>query len=365
MPINIIGANTEDQRLTLTIRLWLSNRLEDHFFGHHPVFAKLRAMNRVVKGGFGTKITVPIKYPQAGGPQAEGVTDPYAAFSHSAMTGITSSLWDVAEYFMPISAPVRELKLQGSETKKLDYINSVMEIAMDRFMDRLRQDMWAAEGNPGSAGTDSQLASIRTLFNKGGSNTTGTIPPLPLPAQLSQSDPTWGNAAGTNPVFVVGGINRNAAGNAYFCIPLKNPNTAQTFNADAINEIITLATRGADRPDLLILERNHYNAAMNILQKQIQFGQSKLAEYGFDAFRWRNCDVIWDDDVPTAAPGINMFAINTKSLKLCVDSLEPDVQQSEDPERSLKVWKANWFGQLIMTKMGRGAGARHARLAAV
>jgi hypothetical protein len=371
LPISITGANGEDQKLTLTLRLWLQNNLEDHFYGHNPLFKKLQLGKRIVKEGLGTKIVVPIKYPQAGGPQPAGVSDPYQSKSHSAMTGITSALYDWAEYTMPISVPERELKAQGSMTKKLGYMESVMDIGMDRFMDKLRQDVMAAENDPLSIGTTERLASLRTFFNKGGAATTGPTLPLPLASQLSASDALWGNAAAptaTTAQYVIGGINRNAAGNAYFCVPVKNPTTAQALDRTAVNQMITLGTRNSDKPDMLLVTQGHYDVLMGILQQQRQILDSKLTDYGFDAFQWRGCDVFWDDDIPIFNPGTNgynMFAINSKALKLVSATEEPEVVQGAvDTERSIKTWRAQWFGQLVMTKMGRGAGARHANLLA-
>lgn len=355
MAVPIYGANGEDQRLTMTIRLWLQNKMEDHFLGHNPLWRKLKSLNQVVKGGFGTQIQVPIKYPAPGGPQPEGVTDAYTAMSHSRMTGIGHTLWDMAQYRMPISAPERELVLQGNLTRKLSYLDSVMEIAADRFMDLLRQHSMAAEGNAYSAGSEWQIASLRTLFNGGGVSTTGPYEPLPLAEQLVA-------AVGVAPITNVGSIERNAAGMAYFCTPLENPGVAEAIGKAPINHLITLGTRGSDRPDLVIVTADHYDVLMGLLQNQRVIAESKLSDFGFDAFTWRGCDVIYDDDVPLTSPGINAFAINTKALKLCVRDVEPEVVPIEGRDDSIKAWKSNWYGALVMTKMGRGAGARHCNL---
>jgi hypothetical protein len=355
MPSYILGANGEDQRLTLMIRLWLQSKLADHFYGHHPVFKKLQLLNQVVTGGFGEKVSIPIKYPAAGGPTPEGVQNAYSAMSHSEMTGYTSSLWDIAHIRMPISIPERELELTGSNTKKVSTLDSVMEIATDRFNDYLKQQVWGTEATSGGVTT---LWPLRTLYNRG---TNGTTTTPYSPAGLSEQ---LGEAVGTTPVKTVGNLNRGAAGNGYFCTPVLNPGSAETLAKASINKLITLGIKGSDKPDLLILERNHYDTAMGILQAQRYISESKLADYGFDAFMWRGCDVIFDDDVPTAVPGVNAFAINTKALKLLVKTMEPDVQPIQGRDDSIKAWKANWYGQLVMVKMGRGAGARHANLAA-
>lgn len=365
MSINVIGANGEDIRLTLTIQNWLSNKLYDNFFGHNPFFYKLKAKGQVVKGGLGNQLRIPLKYPSPDRPIAEGVNDPYAALSFQPIGGLTSSLWEWAEYAMPISVPLRELKLQGSLTKKVDYMASIMEISMDSFADKLRQHMFAPENDPLSAGASTRLASFRTLFNKGGSATTGPYSPFPRPAQLSQSDATWGNAAVTSgtPVYTVGGINRNAAGNAYFCVPVKNPSVAESFGKTAINNLITLATRQNDKPDLGILYSNHYDVLMGILQQQRLISDSKMTDAGFESFSWRGVDFIFDDDVPLAAPGINAWIVNTKALELHVDTMEPEVKEKDSPDQLIKSWIAMWYGQLVMKNMGRGSGARHANLA--
>src|SRR5262245_7827116 len=120
MAINIVGANSEQQRLTFTIRRWLQDNTEDQFAVHHALFRKLKEKKRILNGGFGDRLVLPTRYPAAAGPQPIGVIDPYAAASHAPMTGLTSLKYDIVEYMMPISVPKRELRAQGSLTRKVN-----------------------------------------------------------------------------------------------------------------------------------------------------------------------------------------------------------------------------------------------------
>jgi len=347
MPISQNQTITMDGRLTLSINRWMQRNLADVFLGNHPIWAMLKKKGNMVTGGLGVQIQEPLFMPAPGGPQAEGIDDPYAELDHSQMTGITSAVYTPAEYAIPLSAPIYDLKLQGSETKKVDYVESVMRVGLKRFFVKLHIHTWAAEGAAGAAGARNRLMSLRVAFNRG--TGTGTEEPAALPEQV-------GTAIGTSPITVVGGIDRNTNGNAYWSTPCVTSATALSLTT--VNHAISLATRMSDTPDLLIIGRNGFDKLVTTLQAEGQHNIFEVDEVmkKFSSIRYRGCYITFDDGVPPGTSGgtnTQMFVINTSHLRLNCDTMEPQFELRPDNKRQLKTWIGAWYGQYSSDDLGR------------
>ena len=360
-----------DSRLVTTINRWVNNNLADMITGNNPLFFRLREQGNIVKGGgHGGAFVEPLMTPNTTSPGVIGVSNPYAALTFADITNQGGSSWTVAEKLIPISVQQYEMNAQGSETAKVNLVESVMKIQMAQFNENLAADLFAAEQTTGAQGSRTSLASIRAILNAGTAATTdaGAIPSA-LTEQLGNR--AVSGAASTNPNLTVGGINRAAAGNAYFCTPIIN--SADTLSIQTLSNVISLATRGADSPDLIVLPRGLYDKLMGLLSVGggnggQMFTNSKLADAGFQAIKFRNADVIFDDRCPTvtylnnsaAAYANSVFALNTNYIKLRAVSMKPEIKEYPDP-RPIHIWTGYWNGQITVSNLGR-VHARHVNM---
>jgi hypothetical protein len=275
----------------------------------------------------------------------------------------------LAEYKLPVSIPERDTKAQGPQTKKADWEDAVVTQAENLFEMKLLADLWAAESDAESAGSAEQLASIRTLLNGGGGSTTGSAAypgfPNTHPGQLLAAASSSGAA-----ITKVGGLERNAPGGAYFCPPLIRPGSNDSITKAVINNIISASSKSSgaakNRGDFLILKETNYNDLLGILQDQQRYLPSKLADYGFEAIQYNGVDVVYEDALSNfvdAAGNTNAFCLNTNAFQLCCgESITPQMRPDVIPGTTTKAWLMVWYGQLIITKFGRGMGSRHTRL---
>jgi hypothetical protein len=287
------------------------------------------------------------------------------------MTGFSGYEWTAAEYVLPLSVQKYDLAAQGTMGKRVDWVQGVMQQGLDKFKFKLIADMWANEEVTTSAGTRAAIASIRTLLNAGGASTTAnTAPPLARTEQGLDSGGSIGRAVvgtvSSTAVYTVGGINRNAALAAHACTPIIQ--TSQAFTPQVLSGIMTKATCGQERPDLILVTENVFDKIQGLISAGANSGagqflqNSKLAELGFDAVRFRGAEVVADENVPsglfktaTTTPltsGDNIFAINTGYLSMKVQSKKPKIEPHDDP-RPILAWTAEWRGQLIGTNLGR------------
>jgi hypothetical protein len=328
---------------TTTLNLWASKNFANLFTSQKPLWYKLRKKQNIITGGLGIKILEPFLYPTTAGPQLEGVADPYTEMVPSKTVGWTNAEYAWCEKRLSVSEEELVLDQQGSDTAKMNHLQAVKDISMKKFFEGLNADMWRAESAVGSNGSSRQyLGSVRTYFNRGGSNTTdgGAIPP-----GLTEQT---GTATGTTPLTLVGNVERNAVGAAYWCTPLFTT-TVTTITLGKMNNVISLAVCDPDSPDLFVTTRANFDSIMEILQGYQRYSDSALADAGFEAVRYRGCDVVFDQNCPATTA----FALNTDYIKLRAASMAPGFVEKPDPNRTIVNWNARWVGQITSGNLGR------------
>lgn len=342
---------------TTTLNLWVSKNFADVFTGHNPLFYLLRKNGNVQTGGLGIKALEPLMYADPAGPVLEGVVDPYAEMTPSETIGWTNAEYAWCEKRLSVSIPELILDQQGSETQKINHLNTVKDISVKKFLEGLAFDTWRGEGTVGSAGNTRQyLGSILTYLNRGGTSTTNTVfTYVLLEQQYNGGTQPGGIAVGTTPVTNVGGIERNGANGAFWCTPVSNPTANQTMTLSAMNAGYNLAVRDTDMPDLVVMNRSGYGDFMSILQGFQRFTKGGLADAGFDSMQFRGADIVFDDRCPAKT----VLFINTKYLKLRCASMAPKFELKPDPHRTITNWNARWVGQITSGHLGRV----HSRLA--
>lgn len=346
---------------TTTLNLWGSRQFANIFTGHNPLWYMLRKRQNIQQGGLGIKVLEPLQYYDTSGPQVEGVADPYSQLTPMDTTGWTNAEYAWCEKRLSVSIPELIMDQQGSETQRINYLNTVKDISMKKFMEALNTDLWAAEGAAGSDGSSRlTLGSLRTYLNRGGTATTNTSNSYVLTEQLYNANAQPGGAAvGTTPLTKVGNIERNVANGGLWCTPVANPASTDTLTIAKMNYLYNLAVRDTDHPDLIVMGRGNFGDFMAIYQGYQRFvgNDSGLADAGFESIRFRGADVIFDDKCPT----LNIFAINTAYLKLRCASMAPQFKEKPDPHRTILNWNARWVGQISSGHLGR-AHARHAKI---
>lgn len=384
MPTGIYTASGELQEMVLYVDRYLQDTAIDQFAGNHPLYGALVEGGGVSKwaGGtpWGKDLRVPIMHPAAGGPEAKGVIDPMVEEDPVLMTGMVDTVWQSCYMFMSVAMERRDIARKNSKESRLNYMDTVFKLAQARWAVKQREWLYAAESDPGSVGTRSQLASLRTILNKGGSSATGPFQPWAKTSQYAAasdaygganwSDSVHGPACGTSPVTFVGGIERNAANNVYFSCPTINPSSAATFGRDVINQILSEARRGSDHATIMAVSTKHWNQLQAVVQAQQTYAPGRLAKYGFASVLWVDCEIVMDDAldfIPGRSGGTTLqaFAINTKALNFAYPSrfAPVAVPGGHNARRPVDEWSLEAEYALYPTLMGRGLGCRHGNLA--
>lgn len=116
----------------------------------------------------------------------------------------------------------------------------------------------------------------------------------------------------------VGGIDRATPGNEFW------RNQSVTADAALTPDNIRLAmdkmylslSRGVDKPDLIIAGNDMYSLFEQSLTAQQRFTDSKLADAGFTALRYKGADVVCDGGQGGNCPDGKMYFLNTNYIYL-------------------------------------------------
>lgn len=364
-----------DGILSGLIPAWTQSNYESLFVRQNAVWMHLLQQGQIQAGGYGTKIVCPIKFPTVGGPHAQGVTNAYADVTAAPQGGKTAAEYPASEYIVDVSVEEFDLDKFGSMTGKVDWVESQFEYAIEDFMVQLEDAFWKAPENASSAGARNQLASIQTLINSGVAGTTTDGGALPA-VNTEQTKTAVVSATGTTAIYTVGGINRNAAGAAYWC-----PNM---FGTDVASEALTVqvlskgyskATVGAKHPKLIIVSSGlwdliQYFASVGGSSGGRFYNDSKLARLGYDALGFMGAEIIHDDKCPTAgfvsgtatAKAYQVFWLNTDHITLKPKTKRPTFRRVDDP-RPLRRWEGRMVIALVSNNTGR-VHSRHVNITA-
>lgn len=358
-----------DGILSASIPIWINNNWQSLFLQANPLFAKLKEMGQVK---FGATYRIPIWVPSAAGAAAAGVSDPYAAVTHTAMDGATALDFTASEYAIPISVTEYDLKGNNSLTQKADWMQGVMKTAFEKVWAKLNDDLWSEVSAAASIGSRSQIMSILHFMNGG---TAGTVTAGATPAEHAEQlgARNFVKVTSATAQTLIGGLNRNTTAGGYLCPVIRI--TSETFTVQVLSSMKTVASVNGKKPNLCIVPAALYDKLMSLYTlggtNGGQFTQdSNIGKYGFEAIRWGLMDVVPDDLCPTGmyiggatptAVGNQALLLNTEFLQLNMESKTLDVTEVPDL-RTIRGWKCAWRGGLIGTP-GR-MHSRHANLTA-
>ncbi len=351
-----------DNISSATISRYIGRKYTNHVPSHHPFLFKIFARGNAVEG-HGYQYVEQVRYPSPVGPKPIGVADGYTPIPPPVEPGGFSALTYIPAFFaMNIAIDKYDEAAQGPGTTIVKYLETKMAYAMDTFMEFYQQSLWATPATVGATG-NSKLAmcSIRALVNGGGTSTTGGANPAPKPAQLIA-------AVEANAPTLVAGIERNQAGAAYECSNIFNPTNPATPSVQLLATLYNACVLNSLAPDLCIMPEALYGYYDAVVAAQQRYtGASELAKVGFESFKFKQADVVFDDNCPSDAnQGTTnqnqMFMLSTEHFYFRYDTLKPKFERADYPGLTLKNYMGTHMVQITSDHLGRRQ-ARHAKVA--
>jgi hypothetical protein len=268
-----------DSILTTTIES-RSKTIQDNVTNNNAAYFKMSQRGNITPFNGGHKIIEPLSY-------AENTNAGWYSGAEQFTTGLTEELTAPEFAFKQLVAPIiitgaDEIKNSGP-AGLIDLLESKVKVAESTLENKLDAGLYGD-------GTESDGKALTGL---------GAAVPITVTN-------TYGN------------INRALAANAFWRSRVTDTNlapAAATIMALFNTEYYAL-TRGTDSPDLILADDVTMGVFEGVLQSQLRFSQSKLAEQGFTALKFKNSDVVLSTGLGGVGTAATTFFLNTRYLRL-------------------------------------------------
>lgn len=269
-----------DSILTTTIEA-RSKTIQDNVKNNNAAYLKMAERGNIRPFTGGHKIIEPLSY-------AENTNAGWYSGAEVFTTGLTEELTAPEFAIKQLAVPIvitglDEIKNSGP-AGLIDLLESKVKVAESTLENRLDVGFYAA-------GTEQD-----------GKILTGLAAAVPV-------DPTTGT---------YGNINRALASNTWWRSRVTDTNAAPAAATilGLLNAEFYALTRGTDSPDLLLMDDTTFGVFESVLQSQQRWTQSKLADLGYNALKYKNADVVLTTGLGGNGPAATTFFLNTKYIHL-------------------------------------------------
>lgn len=239
----------------------------------------------------GYEIAIPLSY-------AENSTyqrySGYDTLNIGASDVLSAAKYDWAQVALHVTASGREVKINNSQERMINLVKSRVDVAMATAANNMSIDIYS------DGALTNQIAGLANIIQNDGTGTVGGI--------VSGTYTFWKNkfkeVSGTGATFA-------------------------TLKA-AMNAEWLLQTRGADKPDLIVMSHDFYAIYEGGLQDLQRYADAKMASAGFEALRYKSASVIFDDNTNFGTTAEKAYFLNTKYLYLME---HPEARWTEDDEK--------------------------------
>jgi len=273
------GNSNFDEILSTTLKNYVP-KLTDNIFSARPLFYALTNGQTIRRIGGGAKIVVPIIY---GTNSTAGSYSGSDTISTTAQTGITAAEYDWKQYAATVTISGIEEAKNNGEAQIIDLLEGKIFQTQETIIENLNTMLFG--NSTGNGGKDwNGLAALIGLGNDDGSAALAGI-------DATDSDNSWWRSSVTNQ----GGALTVAA-------------MATLYNNVSV---------GNDQPTIIITGQTQYETYEGLLDDQIRYTDTDMADGGFQNLMFKGCPITFDD---TLAGEGKMYFLNTKYLQLVAHS---------------------------------------------
>tara|TARA_R110000787_G_scaffold110985_7_gene219849 strand:- start:176 stop:1141 length:966 start_codon:yes stop_codon:yes gene_type:complete len=270
------GNDAFNQILSTTLKNYIP-KLADNVFTARPLFYALTNGQTLRRISGGAKIVVPIIY---GTNTTAGSYAGDDTIAITAQTGITAAEYSWKQYAASVTITGIEEAKNNGEAQIIDLLEGKIMQAEETIIQNMNTMFWS--NGAGNGGKD--MFGLNGLVGTGndGASATG-----------------------------LAGIDATDAANSWWRSTLVNQGGVLTIAAMAT--MYNNVSVGNDQPTIIISDQDEYEAYEALLQPQLRYTDSRVADAGFQNLLFKGAPVTFDSD--TNLDG-KMFFLNNKYLRL-------------------------------------------------
>lgn len=240
----------------------------------------------------GHEIAIPLSY-------AENSTyqrfSGYDTLNIGASDVLSAAKYDWSQVALHVTASGREIRMNNSEERMINLVKARVDVAMATASNNMSIDLYS------DGALSNQIGGLANVIQNDGTGTVGGIVSGTYTFWKNKFTEVSGTGTGTYAVLKT-----------------------------AMNSEWLLQTRGNDHPDLIVMSHDFYTTYEGGLQDLQRYADAKLGDLGFQALKYKNASVIFDNNTNFGTTAEKAYFLNTKYLYLME---HPDARWTEDDEK--------------------------------
>lgn len=266
-----------------------ATEVADNVSKHNALLNRLKKKGNIRTLDGGTEIQVPLEYGENGTYQRYGG---YDTLNTNASDIITSAKYDWAQIALHVVSSGRELRQNSGKSAMINLVKSKKKNVLHTAANNFSTDLYS----DGSLAY--QVGGLANLIQSNGQGSVGGID--------SANWPFWRNK-----------FREIAGSNAY---------TKDTILQE-MNLLWMSLQRGTDTPDLITLSHDLFSVYEASQQQFQRYQDADMAKAGFQSYKYKTADVIFDDNANFATNAEKGYFLNTDYLYIFQHK---EAQWSED-----------------------------------
>jgi len=275
-------ANTSATDIIATTIQSRTKQIADNVTKNNALLARLNERGNVKPFGGGNVILQELSFAENGN---AGFYSGYDLLPVATADVISASEFNIKQLACPVVMSGLEMLQNSSQEQFIDLLEARLNVAESTMANKLAESVY-------SDGTGSS-----------GKEVTGLNAAVP-------ADPTTGT---------YGGIDRATYTfwrSGLYDFSTEGVTASATTIQAALNSLWGSLVRGADRPDLVVLDNTYWTYYMGSLQAQQRFTDASTGNLGFPTLKFMDSDVVLDGGIGGYCPSATGFMLNTKYLFL-------------------------------------------------
>ena len=268
-----------DEILSTTLKNYIP-KLTDNIFSARPLFYALTNGQTIRRISGGTKIVVPVIYGTNSTAGSYAGTD---TISTTAQTGISAAEYDWKQYAATVTINGLEEAKNNGEAQIIDLLEGKIFQTQETIIENMNTMFFS----DGQGNGEKDMNGLNNLVGTG---------------------------------MTIGGINAADGDNSWWRSTLRNGPAdagAGVLTVAAMATVYNSVSVGNDQPTIIITDQDEYEAYEALLDGQIRYTDTDVADGGFQNLLFKGAPVTFDSD--TNLDG-KMFFLNTKYLQLVAHS---------------------------------------------
>ena len=258
-----------------------TREIADNVTKNNAVLAQLEKKGRIKTFDGGTKILQELSFQE--NPNVTSYSG-YDVLPVNAADVLSAAEYKIAQYAAPVTVSGLETIQNSGRERLINLIDERITVARNSLRNRFSNDLWNSDGTGNS-----------------GKNLDGLAAAIPTTAQASQTD-TYGNISRSTYSFW-----------RTYTLTGQTINSATTVQT-VMNQMWGNLIRGADRPDLILMDFNFWKNFVASLQAIQRFTNPGTADLGFRTLQFMDADVVLDSGIGGYAPTGTALFLNTDYL---------------------------------------------------